>query len=284
MGNAGRPQAGGPGGGGGGFGRPGSPSNASGIRSSLPGLGGLSALERPGGVAGNSPTVPVNPQALANQANLVRNNFNINNRFNNCFNGDWWGRQSGAWYAAGWAAAGAGAAAYSYPSWAASYGYTGYGYSEPTYYDYGSNVVYEREYVYVNGDAVATQEEYGQQAASIADAGKQARASQSDEWLALGVFSVVQGEQANGNDLFQLAVNKSGVIRGNYYNALSETTLPVTGSVDKKTQRAAWTIGSRKEPVFEAGYANLTKSETSMLVHFGAERTQQWTLVRMEEP
>ena len=35
---------------------------------------------------------------------------------------------------------------------------------------------------------------------------------------------MIQGEQANGNDLFQLAVNKSGVIRGNYYNALSDTT------------------------------------------------------------
>ena len=95
---------------------------------------------------------------------------------------------------------------------------------------------------------------------------------------------MVQGEGTDSNDLFQLAVNKAGTIRGNYYNALGDTTLPVYGSVDKKTQRAAWTVGDRKEPIYEAGFANLTKSETTMLVHFGKDRTQQWTLIRIEQP
>jgi hypothetical protein len=36
-------------------------------------------------------------------------------------------------------------------------------------------------------------------------------------------------------------------IGGNYYNALSATTLPVYGSVDKKTRLAAWMIGDRKD-------------------------------------
>ena len=160
----------------------------------------------------------------------------------------------------------------------------GYSDSQPVYYDYGSNVVYEGDSVYVNGDAVGTQEQYAQQATTIADTGKQAQATEEEEWLALGVFAMIQGEQVNGNDLFQLAVNKSGVIRGNYYNALSDTTLPVYGSVDKKTQRAAWTVGDRKEPVFEAGIANLTKSETTMLVHFGKDRTQQWTWFGSSSP
>jgi hypothetical protein len=225
----------------------------------------------------------MNRQALANQGNLVRNNFNIN--YNNYFKGNWWDRNSGAWRAAAWGSAWS---AYRYASWSAASAYCvsgyGYGYGEPVYYNYGSNVVYEREYVYVNGDAAATQEEYGQQAASIAESGRQARATQDEDWLSLGVFVVVQREQANGSDLFQLAVNRSGVIRGNYYTALIDTTLPVAGSVDKKTQRAAWTIGDRTEPVFEAGYANLTNPEATMLVHLSADRTQQWTLVRMEQP
>lgn len=88
----------------------------------------------------------------------------------------------------------------------------------------------------------------------------------------------------NGNSLFQLAVNKAGILRGNFYDALSDTALPIYGSVDKKSERAAWTIGDRKEPIFEAGLANLQKSETAVLVHFGTERTQQWTLVRIEPP
>jgi hypothetical protein len=34
----------------------------------------------------------------------------------------------------------------------------------------------------------------------------------------------------------------------------------------------------------EAGFANLKKSETTVLVHFGTVRTQQWALVRIEPP
>ncbi|HVL11226.1 MAG TPA: hypothetical protein VM529_01585, partial [Gemmata sp.] len=152
------------------------------------------------------------------------------------------------------------------------------------YYDYGSNVVYEGDTVYVNGDSVGTQTQYAEQAIAIADTGKQAEAKTDEEWLTLGVFAMVQGEQTDSNDLFQLAVNKAGTIRGNFYNVLGDTTLPVYGSVDKKTQRAAWTVGDKKEPIYEVGFANLTKAETPMMIHFGKDRSQQWTLIRIEQP
>src|SRR5262249_52026973 len=195
-----------------------------------------------------------------------------------CFHGGWWGRYPGAWRAAAWTTAGAvwGAA-----TWASCANYCGYP-AEPIYYDYGTNVVYQGNTVYVNGDSVATQEQYTEQAVTIADTGRQAEASKEEEWLSLGVFAMVQGEQVNGNDLFQLAVNKAGTIRGNYYNALADTTLPVYGAVDKKSQRAAWIIGDRKDTIYEVGFANLTRPETTMLVHFGKDSTQQWTLVRMD--
>jgi len=212
-------------------------------------------------------------QSLANQAETVRDNFNPHDYFY----GDWAERYEAAWWASGWSAA---SSAYSAATWDDCSSYGGYA-SEPVYYDYGSNVVYEGDNVYINGDAVATQEEYAAQALTLADSGKQSQASEEEEWLPLGVFAMIQGEQVNGNGLFQLAINKSGVIRGNYYNALSDTTLPVYGSVDQKTQRAAWTVGDRKGPIFEAGVANLTKSETTMLVH-SKGRTQQWTLIRIE--
>lgn len=80
------------------------------------------------------------------------------------------------------------------------------------------------------------------------------------------------------------AVNKDGIIRGNYYDGLMDTTTEVYGSVDKKTQRAAWTIGKKKDRIFEAGVYNLTRSETPVLVHFGTDKTQQLMLVRMEQP
>ena len=64
---------------------------------------------------------------------------------------------------------------------------------------------------------------------------------------------------------------------------MTDTSETVYGSVDKKTQRAAWTVGDKKTPVYEAGVANLTKDETTMMVHFGKDRSQQFTLVRIEQ-
>ena len=138
------------------------------------------------------------------------------------------------------------AAVWNAASWNDAYSYCGYP-AEPVYYDYGSNVVYEGETVYVDGNSVGTQEQYAQQAIVVADTGRQAPASKEEEWLSLGVFAMIQGERTDSNDLFQLAVNKAGTIRGNYYNALTDTTLPVYGAVDKATQRAAWTVGDKKE-------------------------------------
>jgi hypothetical protein len=143
-------------------------------------------------------------------------------------------------------------------------------------------VVYEGDSVYINGDSVGTQEQYAEQAIQLADTGKQAEASKEEEWLSLGVFAMTQGERTDSNDLFQLAVNKAGIIRGNFHNILSDTTVPVYGSVDQKTQRAAWTVGDKKEPIYEAGFANLTKPETTMMVHFGKAKSQQWTLIRID--
>jgi hypothetical protein len=86
------------------------------------------------------------------------------------------------------------------------------------------------------------------------------------------------------SSIFQLAINKAGIIRGNYYDALMDTTTDVFGSVDAKTQRAAWTIGKKKDRVFEAGVYNLTQPQCPCLIHVGAQKTDQMMLVRVEQP
>jgi hypothetical protein len=73
------------------------------------------------------------------------------------------------------------------------------------------------------------------------------------------------------------------VIRGNYYDGLMDSTTPVYGSVDPKSQRAAWTIGKKNDRVFEAGISNLTADQCPVLIHIGKDRTQQWRLVRMQQ-
>jgi len=122
------------------------------------------------------------------------------------------------------------------------------------------------------------------QAADLAVKGEEAEMAEKEQWVSPCVFGMGQGDEKAANNVFQLAVNKDGVIRGNYYNALSDTSTPVYGSVDRKTQRAAWVVGERKETVYETGIANLTEAETTMLVHFGKARTKQWTLVRLAPP
>src|SRR5262249_37180411 len=149
----------------------------------------------------------------------------------------------------------------------------------PVYYDYGTTVVYQGGQAYIDCEQVATAEQYAQQATKFSDAGRAAKPSEKEEWQPLGVFALVRGEEQTSDKIFQLAVNKAGVIRGNYYDAFADNTLPVYGSVDKKTQRAAWSVGEKKDVVFEAGIANLTRDETPILVHYGKDNTQQFTLV-----
>ncbi len=213
--------------------------------------------------------------AVRTQAGYVRTGF----RGYNYFNQGWYVSHPGAWRAAAWTAA----AYWRWAPYSTVSTFCGYP-EEPVVYDYGTSVVYVEDRVIQSGELVGTAEEYANQATAIAAVGQAAKPPEQEEWQSLGVFALVQGEEKEANNIFQLAINKEGVIRGNYYNGLTDTTLPVVGSVDKKSQRAAWMVGDKKEPVYETGLGNLAQAETSLLVHFGKDRTQQWTLVRLEEP
>jgi hypothetical protein len=154
---------------------------------------------------------------------------------------------------------------------------------QPVPYDYGSNVVAQPAGVYVNGDPAGSPQQYADQAGQIASAGA-AEPDPNAQWQPLGVFAMSTADQAQPNDLFQLAVNKQGLVRGNYHNVQTNETTPVAGSVDPKTQRVAWTIGGDKLPVYEAGLANLTQDQTTMLVHAPDGQQSQFTLVRLPDP
>jgi hypothetical protein len=208
----------------------------------------------------------------------VRNGYAYGREY---FTPTWYAAHPGAWRAARWATAGVWAAA----TWAGAASYAGVPLETATSYDYGSTIVYQDDAVYVNGEQLATAEVYAEQATAIADAGRaEPPAAADEEWQPLGVFGMVQGEETVANTLFQLAVNKAGLIRGNYYDALGDNNLPVFGSVDKKTQRAAWSVGEKKEIVYEAGLYNLTQPECTVLIHYGKEKTRQMILVRLEQP
>ncbi len=152
-------------------------------------------------------------------------------------------------------------------------------------YDFGSNVRYDNDIVYMNGQRVATGDEYYQQASQLASTARDDTADET-EWLPLGVFALSRGDTGVSNTVLQLAVSKEGVISGTYFNSGTDIACPVKGSVDKKTQRAAWTFADGKDTniVMEAGINNLTQDQTEVLVHFGKDMTQQWLMVRLQEP
>ncbi|MGO9111729.1 MAG: hypothetical protein ACLP9L_21085 [Thermoguttaceae bacterium] len=206
----------------------------------------------------------------------MKNAFNGNG----VFNPSWYGANPGAWAAAGWTAGQAWDAA----TWPAVAAWCGWGAAaQPAAYGYGDNVTYQGDEVYYGTQPVATAEEYYQQASTLAESAP-SPAPDDNAWMPLGVFSLVQGNQTDSSTIFQLAINKSGAIAGNYYNALTGTTFPVQGSVDKQTQRVAWTVGDNKSTVYDAGISSLTAGQAPVLVHFGKDRTQQWMLVQLKQP
>jgi hypothetical protein len=213
----------------------------------------------------------VNAHAVA-----VRGNFG----YHNAFHPAWYNAHPGCWRAAGWGAA----TAWNAATWSALASFCSVPAAVPVDYDYGNSVVYQNNNVYMNGENVGAAQDYAQQAVALADQGQKAKAPPEEEWKAVGVFALVQGDEKTSNNIFQIAVDQNGVIRGNYYDGLTDATTPIYGSVDTKTQRAAWTIGKAKDRVFEAGVYNLTKGETPVLIHIGADRTQQMLLVRVEQP
>jgi hypothetical protein len=175
---------------------------------------------------------------------------------------------------------------YRVATWAAITGWVGYGWSDSVPYSYGDNVYYQDNSVYYGDQPVATADEYAQQAEEIVASAPDVSADNAD-WLSLGVFALTPDGQADGPapTLFlQLAVSKEGVIAGTLYNAANDTTQTIEGAVDKQSQRSAWNVTGTTRPIMETGISNLTQDTAPALVHFADGQTQQWLMVRLDEP
>ncbi len=170
---------------------------------------------------------------------------------------------------------------------------------DPIYIDYGMNVIYEGDTVYVDNQPVPAAQ-YTEPMINLAvnveqpppplppppapAEGAKPAAQQAEEWMPLGVFALAQEEKGDPIMFFQLSVNRAGVISGAYKSTLTDDQRPVAGQVDKATQRVAWRIGENKETIFVTSLANLTQDVSPLAIHFGTTRTQTWLLVRMPPP
>jgi hypothetical protein len=248
-------------------------------RTSLPtdaGYGAAGVSTGTGAYAGYHQTVPVSGGVYAAQGAAVRTGYGGYGAYGT----GWYAAHPSAWTPTGWAAGQAWGAA-TWPAVGTSLGWSGG--VQPVYYNYGTNVTYQDGQVYYGGQPAATADQYYEQAATLAQSAP-APNPQSGDWTPLGVFALVQHEQSDPHYVIQLAVNKAGVIGGNYTDMVSDTTTPVHGAVDQKTQRVAWQVGNNKNTVGETGLYNLTRDEAPALIHMGKDRTQQWLLVRLKQP
>lgn len=252
--------------------------------------GSLSAdhLRSLGRGAGSAQLKGQSIQSLENRGNTIRNNF---------YNGGWYGGRGwygahfnawwpGRWYG-GWGGWGVGLA--TGLLWADLATWGGYA-ASPVSYDYGTTVVYSDDAVSVAGEEAGTPETYAQQATDLAESGAaDGVAGDEDEWRPLGVYALARDGETKPSTFISLAVNQQGVLRGNYYDAISDSSMEITGKVDQQTQRAAWTIGEHATSVYEAGIANLLDDQTQVLVHRNGKdgaptgNVEQMLLVRVDD-
>ena len=237
----------------------------------------------------------VSASAMTDRGVGVRNAF----RDDGLFRGDWWGRYPYAW-GGGWGDDWA----YDYGDWNDLASFWDYpANNAPVEYDYGDNITYQGDTVYYGTQPSDTAANYYTQAQTIAQsmpvpaapaavANKTAtpavlaaaESKDSKDWKSLGVFSLTQGDQTNSTMLFQLAVNKKGAVRGNYYNALTKECKTISGAVDKKNMRLAFEVDGNKTVVYDTGLANLMRPQSPILVHFSKTNTEQWNMVRLNAP
>ena len=162
--------------------------------------------------------------------------------------------------------------------------------ADPTYVDYGVNVFYEGDTVYVDDQPLAA-EQYDKPIREAAANTKQPPPplppldpNQPSEWMPLGVFALAQEERGDPVMFFQLSINQQGSISGAFQSTITNDTRPVAGQLDKASQLAAWRIGDNTDTIFETTLGNLTQDVSPIAVHFGDAGTQTWLLVRMPEP
>jgi hypothetical protein len=232
------------------------------------------------GAAAGAAVANRNAPQFSGAAGVTAGSAYVRNSYNNphLYDQQWYGANPGVWAPRGWGAG----AAWAPTTWGAASSYIGANNTQIAY-NYGTNLTYQDGNIMFDGQNMGTSSQFSRQAADLAQAGAAAEVANTDEWLALGVFAMVRNEQQHPQLILQLAINKQGILRGNYTDELTEHTQPIQGAVDPKTQRAAWTVGTNQTSVMEAGLSNLVQGEAPALIHKNG-KTDHWLLVRLDQP
>jgi hypothetical protein len=102
------------------------------------------------------------------------------------------------------------------------------------------------------------------------------------QWMTLGVYSLMTNLGDNGTRVLELAIDKHGHVRGNYYDMITGANHTVTGRVHEPTQYVQWSLDKNRQLTFFAHLSQLTQPDGIVYVRFPGGQQEEWQLVRME--
>ena len=246
---------------------------------------GKAVRKAPGGPSSRNQIATARGNSRASRANSVRNQVNPTRR--NVFNRNWMnnriGRYPQRWHywhgnypASRW---------WRWATWASVTRWVSYNWNAPYYYNYDATVYLDDDVVYADDEPIAAYDDYVDSAKELAEVQDPPSDSELD-WEPLGTWALSTDRDHDGsNMMLQFVLSKDGHLSGTYYNTTTDNTQRIKGSLDKDTQRLAFTIGDSDTTILEVGLDNLTKDQAPLWAHFTKTgTTQTWLLVRLESP
>jgi hypothetical protein len=205
------------------------------------------------------------------------------------FSRGWYGRHAGAWgggwgwgnpwHTAGWR----NAAEWVGLDAAATAAWRGYGPVGTTIYDTDHEDLQAADSQFAEGRNLSEAELVAESKEARALAAKgQTEPGKDAPFLPLGIFTLAPENQTEATAMLQLALGKDGVLRGTYHDLLGNADHPIRGSVDKATQRVAWTFGTHGKVTFQTALPVLTEPSGPVSVHYENGQTRQWVLARYD--
>jgi len=158
--------------------------------------------------------------------------------------------------------------------------------SRPIYYFYETDgdVYYSTTEDFSYLIPVDSKEIFIEQATRIANARYSISKQQSD-WMPLGMFAFALDNDSSDmpKRYISLAISKEGAVSGAYFDAANNTMLEIQGGIDPESQRIAWKFVGSDWPIMESGLYNLTKDESTLLIHTSSHTTETQVLIRLDK-
>ncbi len=156
--------------------------------------------------------------------------------------------------------------------------------SRPVYYFYETNgdIYYSTTEDFSSLTPVDSKETFIAQAAKIAN-GQYPISNQQSDWMPLGMFTLAPENDSSEmpKRYLSLAISKAGAVTGAYFDSGTNTTLEIKGGIDPISQRIAWKFDGNDWPIMESGLYNLTKEESTLLIHTSGHNTEPQLIIRL---